>query len=199
MSETEFRDLVDRDLRRRSTTKPSELDEEASALLRHPDVAPRWHNVLSRMQKSVEGQLAARDADYEASRSSDRSFIISKERELEKLREHAPSEHPEQLDKIKDEITARRLRMEEKKQRYLVARAKSLRFKSGLEQHMIEARGVLERSNVELYRSVVATERNHLARRVEELEAAIRRHRDGTLKEVEEESSFDEQLWRLVS
>ena len=183
MDDKEFRQVVDQDLRKDSSNKRAraELPEGVSKALRDPDVAKRWLNHLSQMQRTVEGTLAAREAESESKRSSIRQQIF----EAEASRE--PTAHLRAL-------------LEEEKKNYLYSRAGTLRFKSGLDETALEARAIVERHDVEAYRSQVFKERNSYAARTEELEKAIREHKEDFYDEEDdlEPSKADLRLWGLV-
>src|SRR4051794_39656358 len=66
LPERQFRQVVDRDLRRR---EDEGVDEFESAALRSPTLVDRWLTALLAASKSVEGQLAAKDCDFEADKA----------------------------------------------------------------------------------------------------------------------------------
>lgn len=183
MSDKEFRDIVDQDLRKDSSNKRAraELPEGVSAALRDSRVASRWLTHLSQMQRTVEGTLAAREAESESKRADLRRAVIEAEDNLE------PTAHL-------------RAKLEEEKKNYLYTRAGTLRFKSGLEEVLLEARAIVEKHDVEAYRSQVFKERNAYASRVEELEEAIREHKRSFYDEEDdlEPSDTDLKLWGTV-
>lgn len=59
MNDTDFRSVVEADIKNRAT-------EEQSEALRKPEVVTRWWHCLNSIIKSVEGALAAREADLQA-------------------------------------------------------------------------------------------------------------------------------------
>lgn len=183
MDDKEFRQVVDQDLRKDSSNKRARADlpEGVSKALRDPDVAKRWLNHLSQMQRTVEGTLAAREAESESKRANIRQQIFEAEANRE------PTAHLRAL-------------MEEEKKNYLYSRAGTLRFKSGLDETWLEARAIVERYDTEAYRNQVFKERNNFAARTEELEKAIREHKEDFYAEEDdlEPSKADLRLWGLV-
>lgn len=183
IDDKEFRQVVDQDLRKDSSNKRARADlpEGVSKALRDPDVAKRWLNHLSQMQRTVEGTLAAREAESESKRANIRQQIFEAEANRE------PTAHLRAL-------------MEEEKKNYLYSRAGTLRFKSGLDETWLEARAIVERYDTEAYRNQVFKERNNFAARTEELEKAIREHKEDFYAEEDdlEPSKADLRLWGLV-
>jgi chromosome segregation ATPase len=167
LSDDDFRSLVDRDLRREDT------QEEAQAL-RSPDLVHRWYTILVAMSKSVDGQLAAKRYDYEAQKAQLRGQFVSAESALAeaKLHRDTPRVHGAQ-----DRIRELRQDWALMTERYARSRAATLRFKSGLEETLVEARLFRDQIRDVLYESVVTEERNQLARRVRELEDELARLR----------------------
>lgn len=171
MTDDEFREVVDRDLRRGRGGQVA-ADEEGDTLrtLRgddeDPDVtalAERWLRVLYAMSRSVEGQLAARRADYNAAKARNMAAIIEARNR-------------------NDDVSILRLEHEflEHKVKYESARASTLRFKTGLDETIIKARWVGRDSAIA------------------HLEDKIRRHRNEVLADNEEVSEADEELWEAV-
>lgn len=62
LSDDDFRSVVDDAVRN--------PDDVRASLLRHPDVVARWYFTLVSMKKSVEGQLAAKKAEYAAAKAT---------------------------------------------------------------------------------------------------------------------------------
>lgn len=171
MSDDEFREVVDRDLRRGRGGQVAE-DAQGDTLrsLRSdgedPDVtalAERWLRVLYAMSRSVEGQLAARRADYNAAKARNMAAVIEARNR-------------------NDDAAILRLEQEflDYKAKYESARASTLRFKTGLDETTIRARWVGRDSAIAF------------------LEDKIRKHRDEVLADNEEVSDADEELWEAV-
>lgn len=112
-SDAEFRDVVNRDLRKQTT--PDE-----SAALRSPEVVDRWYGYLIATSKNVDGQLSAARQDWRA----------TKARLLIKL-DNATT--PEGKRSIRREWA-------ESEERFAFTRVGILRFKSGLDEWIIHAR-----------------------------------------------------------
>lgn len=163
LDDEDFRELVDRDLRRENT------DAEAAAL-RAPALVDRWYSVLVGMAKSVDGQLAAKKQDYEAQKARMRGLFVEAENALAeaKIKRDNAAIH-------NAEARTRTLRQEWQAvtEKYARSRAATLRFKSGLEETMVEARALRNKVRNRLFEHVVADERNHYAERVRTLEQAI--------------------------
>lgn len=175
MSRDEFRQLVDREMRGRAT------DAEAAAL-RDPRVVNRWYTVLLAMKKSIEGQLAAKRQEFEAQRAQLRQAFAQTEQALadaKLLGDESTKEKAEQrLRKLREEHGAL-------VERNAKGRTGMLRFQSGLEETLVDARRI---------RTEMLGDREQLAERVRLLEAAIMAHRM-----VEDDPSpADEKLWTLL-
>lgn len=163
LSEEDFRSLVDRDLRREDT-------EDEAAALRSPELVHRWFTVLVAMSKSVDGQLAAKRQDFEAQKARLKGEFVHAEGLLAEARH---GREPEAIYAAENKI--RRLRQEwaQMTERYARSRAATLRFRSGLEETIVEARLFRDQIRDVLYDSVVTEERDRLAARVRELEAVL--------------------------
>lgn len=162
MSDDDFKALIEADMRR----PDDEVDQEVRALLRHPEVIDRTYATLLSMQKSVEGQLAARKEDREVLRGR----CLAKG-------------------------AAGRSVWLEAEERYAKTRAGSLRFKVGVEQQLMAVRRLRDTRRSVLFEDE-ANER--LILRVQALEQAIRKHRDG-FDSDDEGSDDDLELWAWVS
>ena len=150
-----------------------EMEQVTFDALREPPVIQRFYSMLSQMQRSVEGQLAAGRADM-------------KSRTAKMKLRHAPAEEYQQALANHENW-----------------RAGALRFKTGCEQRMAEIAGLLRVIDSEFLADRVKEERNDALARVKELEDAIRRHRDHTCDDAtcsqgRDECSADEDLWTLV-
>ena len=166
-----FRDFVDRDIRMQT----SESEAEA---LRSPAYAERWLTTLNVMQRSIEGQLAAKQEEFLAERARLRRLL---RREVD---ENDRSRLQDQLDALQETHSR--------------DRAKKLRFKTGLDEALVEARAVVDALRGSQYDSIVSTERNYYAEQRRRLEEAIRLHQAQTTEEDIEPSEYDEQLWAVI-
>lgn len=190
LPERKFRQIVDRDLRRREFE--DELDTQdalESAALRSSALVDRWLTALLAASKSVEGQLAAKDCDYEADKAQATRTVLR----LEALAKKRPLTEKEEA-----ELAGTRDRLLASRQRHFKSRSGTLRFKSGLDEWIIEARGVRDSFRDRLYDTVVVEERNRYAEQLRALKEAIRAHRDSFPPE-DDPSEADEKLWQLVS
>jgi hypothetical protein len=169
LPEPEFRRLIDQDTRGKAPTR-------VSAELRQPECVPRWYQTLIGMQKSVEGQLAAKAAESRA----------------------AQADYRAQLEHTSDRsIRVERLKRESRDESW---RAGALRFKSGLEERIIEARQILREMEDPLVAvsDRIVEDRNRALTRVAALEAAIRRHH-AEFPPDDEPSEADIELWQTVT
>ncbi len=112
-SDADFRDVVNRDLRKQTT--PDE-----SAALRSTEVVDRWYGYLVATSKNVDGQLSAARQDWRATKA--RLQI--------------------KMDNATTAEDKRRIRREwaESEERFAFTRVGVLRFKSGLDEWIIHAR-----------------------------------------------------------
>jgi hypothetical protein len=167
-----FKDFVDRDIRGHTTQAEAEA-------LRSPALAERWLTTLTMMQRSIEGQLAAKQEEFQAERARLR-------RERRRLTD------PDQIDRTDDVLD----RLQENHSR---DRAKKLRFKTGLDEALVEARAVVDALRGHKYDSLVADERNYYAEQRRLLEEAIRLHQAQMLAEGIEPGEHDEKLWEALT
>jgi hypothetical protein len=189
MNKDKFQAVVDRDLRRRQNPDDRRAELESRAL-RTPAVVDRWLAALTGASKSVEGQLAARALDYDAERAELQLLIAQFEDRV--------AEGGKLSDDDERELRAARRRLFEIRAEYSRSRAGTMRFKSGLDEWIVEATSIRNSLRDRLYDTVVTEERNRLAERVRALEEAIRSHRDA-FPEEDEPTDADEDLWNLVS
>lgn len=160
LSDEEFRSVVDGAVRNRD---PEDDDARAirSDLLR-PEIVDKTYFALIASKKSVEGQLAAKRADYVKSRARTR--------------------HPDALRRIEET--------------YRGWRAGALRFKSGVEEFLVEVRAARDRNGEDNY---LRKERNDSLVAFEQLRRAVIEHRDHVCgPECDNTCIADENLWRLV-
>jgi hypothetical protein len=180
-----FRTLVDADLRGKG-------DQSLAKLLRSEEVCERWYSTINGMAKSVEGQLAAKRADLEAT-------TLSLESDIQVAEARGDESLAAQL----------RLALMEAQQKDAKWRAGILRFKTGLEEVHAEARRIRDSFKGSFFESYLAEERNIALARVRDLEDGIRRHRDhdcetdprckNTYGESFHDCAADDDLWSLVS
>lgn len=183
MDDRGFRQEVDADLRRPGARDNRREYEIRRAALRSPELVDRWNTTLMTMSKSVEGQLASKQEDHEAAKAELRQRIARLAKD--------PS--------MADELFQARQEWEQIKKDYATARAQMLRFKTGLDEWVIEARALRDASRATMYDSVVAEERNYYAAQVQMLRAAIDAHRTEILEDEDyEPSSADERLWACL-
>jgi hypothetical protein len=185
MPEDQFRVEVDRDLRREEydTDGPDRYQARRAALrCRDPQLTERWYTLLLRMACSVDGQLAAMHEDNEAKKASLRSQI-------------ADAAH--NRDDRRSRTLARQ--WEKQKEGFSTSRAKLLRFKTGLDEWVIEARMLYDSTRNSMYEQIVAEERNHWAAETSRLRSAIREHQQAILDDDGVDASpADEKLWEAL-
>lgn len=160
LSQDDFRRVVDDDIRGRSSGDVREA-------LRSSGLVDRWVETLESALVSVEGQLAANDADWGA-----------KEAEFESSGDHVAL-----------------LAEKAKNDRW---RAGALRFRTGVQQTLIEARRLAaaqEKESSEVDR--LTRERDRAMARAFMLEDAIRSHKQNFPTE-DEPSDNDLDLWKKV-
>lgn len=196
LPEVDFRRVVDRDLRarenREGNREEGQRTDQTSALesaaLRSPALVDRWLTALLAASKSVEGQLSARKMDYDATKAGLKRKIVNLE--YKERTEGLTPEEDEELRDTRDRLLAAL-------ERYSKSRSGTLRFKSGLDEWIIEARSLRDGLRDRLYDTVVVEERNRFAQRIRVLEEGIRAHRD-SYPDDDDPSDFDEDLWALV-
>jgi hypothetical protein len=169
LSESDFRKLIDEDTRGKA---PASL----SAQLRSPECVGRWYETLLAMQKSVEGQLAAKAAESRGAQADFRARL-----------EQTPAR----------EARAIRAEMGYRESKDETWRAGALRFKSGLEEKLIEARRLLREFDDPIVSERTAEERNRALARIATLEDAIRHHRD-EFPTDDQPSEIDLFLWSHI-
>lgn len=180
LRDIDFRTEVDADLRR-APREPAEAarHELRRRALRTPELIDRWYTVLMMMSRSVDGQLAALDEDHQAEKAD--------------LRMELPPEDRDGNPK-----------WEEPKVAYARARAGKLRFKTGLDEWVIEARHLRDQFRYATYdqiviNQVVIEERNHYAGEAQRLRDAVREHHEALLADDDiDPSPADEKLWTVL-
>lgn len=174
-----FREEVNADLRFSQAEDDPVRYRLRRAALRSPDLIDRWYTCLLMIAKSVEGQLAALQEDHEAEKADLRRQMLEAEQTGN--------------DKVMFQVQRKR---EQAKARFSRARAGKVRFKTGLEEWVIEARGLRDRLRPSMYDSIVADERNHYAAEALRLRNAIRDHQTTLLSDdTLDPSPADEKLW----
>lgn len=155
LDDERFRSIVDSAVR-------GNVSKETMAQLKTPEVANRCYMALVTMKKNVEGQLAAKRADYNRQR-------VQFRKNPNKLREA--------------------------EERWLTWRGGALRFKTGVEELMVEIRGKRSPSDWAL-----RAERNEVVIAYENLRQAIAAHRDHvcTAECDEKECVADVTLWSVL-
>jgi hypothetical protein len=170
MNYDDFRVVCEEDIK---LADRGEMDELTFDALREPPVIQRFYSMLSQMQKSVEGQLAAGRAEMKSRTAKMR------------LRNATAAEYQEAVAKHEN------------------WRAGALRFKTGCEQRMAEIAGLLREADMAFFADRVKEERNDALARVKALEDAIRTHRDHVCNDEagcqqDRSCAADEDLWGLV-
>lgn len=156
LSDEEFREIVDNSLRKQG-------DPETAASLREPANVERWYSTLLKMSKSVEGQLAARTADWKRSNLSGAEDLA------------------------------------ERRENYLKWRAQIIRFKTGLDEALTEAKYLRDKNRTSQYGTFITDERLALLQRVQKLETTIRQHKEQIFHgDDDDHDKADESLWAIV-
>lgn len=195
MRNSDFYKLVDADIRGtedpRGTREPRVIvDPVAAQLLREAPTVERWFQTLIQMKKAVDGVLASKRQDFKRNQVFAERAIRSAK--TEEVRTKA--------------VTA----LEDLRIDHYQSRARSMRFKTGVEEKLTEASwrrrmslgenvlaGMEERTALANLLTEVRKHRDELQRRVNCLEQAIRAHRDET--GTEQAGDGDNDLWSLVS
>lgn len=186
LDDEKFRKLVDQDVRRRD----GEGDLELAQALRSPALVRRYYTMLVRTLKSVEGQLAARETDYEARRARLKAKLSIAQSQLKS------ATTDEDRNKAQSKVVNLTAEIETEKSKHLLDRGKTLRYKTGLDMALVEIRSILDGLHDDMYDTIVARERNHYAERCRQLEDAIRQHQTEVLADDEDEPfEADMKLW----
>lgn len=195
LDDVRFRQEVDADLRqiRASDLRKMPESEQRSErtrydlrrqALRTPELIDRWWMTLQMIAKSVEGQLASMQEDHEAEKATLRA-------EMAKCPTWAGTipccaEHAEAWETAKAEFARNR--------------SGRLRFKTGLDEWLIEARALRDGLRGSMYDSIVAEERNHYAGVAKALKEAITQHRAEILDDDDPEpTEADKKLWACLT
>jgi hypothetical protein len=174
LSDEEFRAVVEADLRRRAPHGGQSLRGDLVAALRSAPLVARWQSTLARMQKSVDGQLGAREGDFRAERArlEATGLLLTQNRRDGDSGEFLSDEEVERR------LASLRVRQVTLRAEYERTRASTLRFKTGLDDIALEARYLRERVLEGTFEGAVVAERDRLALRCRRLSAAIAEHRD---------------------
>lgn len=201
LSEKEFHKLVDDDLRRDSPNRDhrSDVSEETSRALRSPAAVDRWHSKLARMAHQVGMELETRVERYLAALADLRGKILEQEQAL------LDAEDPAVVTAIRRHILSLRIEVEKLEVDHHSAQARTLRFRTGLDQHLLEAQYLRDGVRDRLYDSVVTKERDRYASkcrdlesRVTVLEEAITNHRALMKCDDIEPTNNDRRLWATL-
>lgn len=179
LSDSEFRAVVDADLRRR--VRPEGLPEDVANALRTAAHVERWHSTLDAIRISVEGQLVAAADEYEALRSVLEADI----RRLE-----AEGASPTRLDSHYTQEN--QLRTD-----YLSKKAGRERFLTGVQEHLAQA--TLLRDTRHL---ADTDDFGRIVLRVRKLERAIEAHRRAVVSDLndgEQPEMYEETLWAVLA
>lgn len=179
LPEEQFRALVDADLRQSAPRAAVRLRAELSTALRSPDNVRRWYSTLCRMQKSVDGQLCARESDFRA--------------ECARLEAEALAAD----DAGRTALRVRQLRL---RAEHFKTKASTVRFKTGLDEVTIAAKFLHQQHLEEMFGAAVLAERDYFASRCHRLTGAIERHRDAISEDLggDEPDEIDEDLWSVL-
>lgn len=130
VSDRQFRDAVDLDLRRRA---PAGVPEA----LRSPELRERWLTVLTAMHRKTEGTLAGRRQEwleYVACYGRDLGALINKHRQT----------RGDERRQIWHQINELKAERQTREAEYRRLKAGSIRFKTGLEEWLVEARALCD-------------------------------------------------------
>lgn len=182
INDDEFRVVCEQDIK----LGRENPDHRTYLALRRPPVLQRFYRMLSQMQRSVEGQLAASRAEMR----SRTARLRAKQRGIE-----TGAFVPDPDDTFDYETE-----YQEALARHQNWRAGALRFKTGCEERMAEIAGELRQADLEFFADRVKEERNEALVRVTELENAIRVHREHTCGDDCDYPTCiaDDELWGLV-
>ena len=202
LPDSDFRALVDADLRRNAQRNGVAVRAELVDALRSPEVAPRWYSVLCQMQASVDGQLRARESDFEAEHARLAGEV---EEIVQRMEFELPITDGEGVALSRTEAQERLVDLKGRLYRlradYERTRAATLRFKTGLDEATASASYRQDRAAGGLFRTTAALERDWWARRCADLEAAIVVHRDAVVSDLAGDApdEIDTALWGVVS
>lgn len=181
LSDTQFRLVVDADLRRR--VRPDGLPLATSTALRSPAHVERWYATLEGIRLSVESQLKATMDEFEAQSAALEANI---------KRLEGDSSSRARLERMFDEENT--LRTE-----YLTKKAARERFLAGLREHLVQAESLRDQQRASQNAPV---DLGRLERRIERLERAIEAHRKAVLDEDDfdvDPEPYDETLWAALA
>lgn len=196
LPDDDFRAVVEADLRRRAPRNTNPLRDDLVAALRTPALAIRWHATLARMQKSVDGQLGAREGDFRA----EQARLEAEALQVAQTCQRPTSGDHLAPDEVERHLAALRMQQSSLRADYQRTRASTLRFKTGLDDAMLEARYLRDEALHERFGDVVAAERDHLATCCRRLCGAIESHRTAVLNDLggDDADEIDTELWAAL-
>jgi hypothetical protein len=165
-----FRVLVEADTKGRGTPA-------LRRLLRQPSVVDRWYDALVSLQKSVEGTIASKQRDFASMMAGFELKMMDADTPKDRLRVNRD--------------------MRRAQQRHATWKASAVRFKTGLDQRLVEARRLMHTLPSEPHIAQLTSERNDALGRAYLLERAIKQHRDTFPPQVDP-SEADQQLWSYI-
>lgn len=205
LSDEDFRAVVDADLRRKAPKSGVTLKPDLIEALRSPAVAPRWFAMLLRMQKSVDGQLGARENDYQGERARidmDIQRLVTKMEKGGDVRD-PDSSRTMSRDEAEEKLSSLKLRRHGLRAGHMRTKAATVRFKTGLDEATLEAKFLRDSAVSNTFETVVALERDYYADRARTLERAIEAHRKGIMSELdtddEDPDDIDTDLWAAIT
>lgn len=183
LSESDFKAVVDADLRRR--VRPEGLPAEVAAALRSPQHVERWCAALERICQSVEGQIVAAADDYDAQ-------LTAAEVEIARLRRQDAGE--DRVQSVIDSTNTLRTEYHSKK-------AARERFLTGVNEHLVMATSLRDQQRATSTGALATDERTHLLDRIDQLERTIDAHRTAVMADCgdgEEPHPYEEALWAVL-
>jgi hypothetical protein len=172
-----FDAVVGADLRR-TTNAVTDFPRELSEGLRGPAVRQRWHDVLVRLLASVSSQIETADNDFAAAEADLRREILLDEQTLAATDERA---WPNRVVVLRQGLAHKGVELQDLTREHRRNQAKKVRFRTQVEQQLLEARVLLQ-------------DRPGYA----DLIAGIREHQRHLVDEEIEPNEFDLALWALV-
>lgn len=142
------------------------LEPDTSALLREPPNINRWHDTLLRLKRNVEAQL-----------TSSRSDLLSKQATYIQRG------------------TSGKLQWIEAKAQAEKWRQGAIRFKNGVEERLLEAKGLRRTMRSTDFQATLVSERDKAVAEMTRLRSAILDHKQGVLDESLDEDFVDDRLW----
>lgn len=203
LSDEEFRAVVDADLRRHAPKSGVTLRPDLIAALRTLEVAPRWHAMLLRLQKSVDGQLGARECDYQAEKAKLEGEIQRMTDKVERGEDVHDGDSRRVLDpdEVQRRLSSLKLRALALRASHMKSKAGTVRFKTGLDDVTLEARFLRDQAVGATFETAVALERDFYANRTRTLAEAIVAHQTAVKDDLEgdEPDEIDTALWGVLT